>query len=63
MPALSNRERQAARLARYRAMKFALEHIRRECPDPATRRLADEALAGAAPAARTGPRVEDERAA
>ena len=45
MPA-SNRDRQAARLQRYRAMKFTLETIRRECPDAATRRLADEALAG-----------------
>jgi hypothetical protein len=42
--AATSAERQAARLARYRTMKFTLETIRRECPDAATRRLADEAL-------------------
>jgi hypothetical protein len=57
----SNRERQAARLQRYRTMKFALEIIRRECPDPEARQIADAALYGTAPTPQPDPRTEGER--
>jgi hypothetical protein len=61
MPALSNRERQAARLARYRTMKFALETIRRDSTDPEARQIADAALYGTAPTPRPDPRTEAEK--